>query len=74
MVQDENGHWAHSNGAPLNFISGWQDVTSYAGQQFKELSAHERRLRLAHALTLAQRGVKASDYDTLRHMVAGYRG
>lgn len=74
MKQDDNGRWVHANGAPFNAIEGFRDATRYLSTHFSGETPGQRKLRLLHALTLAQRQVSPSDYDFLRIEVAHYRG
>lgn len=74
LMTDAEGRLGYENGAPTGFLNGFKWAKDYLAQHFAGESAHSRKLRLAHALALAQTHVSPNDYDSLRIEVAHYRG
>jgi hypothetical protein len=74
LVTGSDGRLRQSNGAPLTFLDGFRHATEYVRSTFPNESPHHRRLRLAHALSLAQRYVSNDDYGSLKIQVAHFPG
>jgi hypothetical protein len=62
-----------SNG-PRIFVLAWPDVRQFLRENYPQLGDFQRRVRLAHAISLVEDRISPEDRDLLRHMEKGYFG
>jgi len=62
-----------SNG-PRTFVHAWPDVRQFLHENYPKLGDFQRRVRLAHAISLVEDRISPEDRDLLRHMEKGYFG